>query len=100
MLVTCYPIREKGESGKSFTKRVTGFLNTVTELAEQWQYYIKVLTALANEGKEGEIEFTEPQPLNTTALAGELRGAYAKAISPGQESQMGFVVRFDLEIGL
>ena len=95
VMVTCYPVRkeEEGESDNRFAYRVNRFLTTIATLVDQWNYSIRVFAAPVN---EEEFEFADVELPSATSVAHELRGAYARTISPGQERQIGFVIRFDL----
>jgi hypothetical protein len=93
VLVTCYPVREENESEDKFIERVKRFLQAAGELVQHWQYKVKIFVAPVS---EREIEFQEAELSSKAMQAGVLREAYTQAIAPGQESQTGLVIGFDL----
>ena len=96
ILVTCFPVQdlENDESQDGLIERSNRFLDAISQLTQQWQYNLTVSTAPVS---AGEVEFTATEiECKPRSIASEVRRAYAQLVSPGQERQIGLIVRFDL----
>jgi hypothetical protein len=94
VIVTCYPVKEEAsESESEFANRIRRFLNTINDLTQQWQFEINISTVIAGENS---IEFTETEWPKTDNLTSELRGMYARVVSPDHEWRDGLIIKLDL----
>jgi hypothetical protein len=94
VLVTCYPVKYRGEPNRAFEDRVSSFPDAVGELIQLWPPdRLKVTTAPASIGM---IQFKETEQQIGAGLADDLNKVHTEAISSRDQDQQGLIIRFDL----
>jgi hypothetical protein len=97
VLVTCYPIQED-QSSIEFMDRLNDFLGAVIELIVYWKQAIsgniELFTAPVDLDKS---EFRESKVEIASIQSDDFQRIYKQTITKGQENEIGFIMRFDLE---